>query len=197
MPFRRGGRAVLLLRARHAGERGQLALPIDANPTGPRDLDFQMVDASLVLRQMEGAGTKLNLVLLDACRNNPFAIRGIRASGGGLAEMQAPEGTLISYATQPGNVAADGAGQNSPYTAAVVNAMRQPGQDIFRVFNEVGLTVKRATGGRSSPGSPRRPSRGRSISSIMVQSRSPCRKCRRRGRQPHPRRHRPDTTACG
>ena len=126
-------------------------VPVDANPSGARDLDFQMVDTSLVLRQMEGAGTKLNLVLLDACRNNPFAVRGIRATGGGLAEMQAPEGTLISYATQPGNVAADGAGQDSPYTVAVVNAMRAPGMDIFRVFNQVGLSVKQATGGQQQP----------------------------------------------
>ena len=76
-------------------------VPIDANPTRPQDLDFQMVDADLVLRQMDGAGTKLNLVLLDACRNNPFGNRGLRALQPGLAEMRAPEGTLISYATQP------------------------------------------------------------------------------------------------
>ena len=126
-------------------------VPTDANPTGPRDLDFQMVDASLVLRQMEHAGTKLNLVILDACRNNPFASRGVRATAGGLAEMHAPEGTLISYATQPGNVAADGASGNSPYTAALVNAIRQPGVDVFRVFNQVGLTVKQGTGGSQQP----------------------------------------------
>jgi D-isomer specific 2-hydroxyacid dehydrogenase, catalytic domain len=58
-----------------------------------------------VLSQMEGSGTKLNIVLLDACRNNPFGGRGLRVAAGGLAQMQAPEGTLISYATQPGNVA--------------------------------------------------------------------------------------------
>ena len=61
-----------------------------------QDLDFQMIDASLVLRQMESAGTRLNLLILDACRNNPFAFRGMRGSQSGLAEMRAPEGTLIS-----------------------------------------------------------------------------------------------------
>ncbi len=126
-------------------------VPVDANPSSTRDLDFQMVDASLVLRQMEGSGTKLNLLLLDACRNNPFASHGIRATGGGLAEMRAPEGTLISYATQPGNVAADGSGADSPYTAALVDAIRQPGLDVFRVFNQVGLTVKQSTGGEQQP----------------------------------------------
>ncbi len=126
-------------------------VPVDANPTNPKDLDFQMVDANLVLHQMEDAGTKLNLVLLDACRNNPFAVRGIRSSGGGLAEMHAPEGTLISYATQPGNVAADGATANSPYTTALVEAIRHPGEDVFHVFNQVGLTVKQTTGGAQQP----------------------------------------------
>ena len=126
-------------------------VPVDANPTRPQDLDFQMVDADLVLRQMDGAGTRLNLVLLDACRNNPFAVRGLRAVQSGLAEMRAPEGTLISYATQPGNVAADGVGANSPYTTALAETMQRPGMDIFRVFNQVGLQVKRSTGGSQQP----------------------------------------------
>ena len=97
-----------------------------------------MVDTALVLRQMEGAGTKLNIVILDACRNNPFGGRGLRASDGGLAQMRAPEGTLISYATQPGSVARDGSDGNSPYTKALVEAIRKPGQDIFQTFNTVG-----------------------------------------------------------
>ena len=126
-------------------------VPVDASPSGPRDLDFQMVDASLVLRQMEGSGTKLNMLVLDACRNNPFAFRGVRGSQSGLAEMRAPEGTLISYATQPGNVAADGGGGNSPYTTALASAIRRPGTDVFQVFNQVGLTVKQATAGQQQP----------------------------------------------
>jgi uncharacterized caspase-like protein len=91
-------------------------VPVGANPTREADIDFQMLDTNLVLRQMEGSGTKLNLVILDACRNNPFGGRGLRATSGGLAQMQAPEGTLISFATQPGNVAQDGEDGNSPYT---------------------------------------------------------------------------------
>jgi uncharacterized caspase-like protein len=87
-------------------------------------------------------------VILDACRNNPFGGRGLRAIGRGLAEIQAPEGTLISYATQPGNVASDGSGGNSPYTKALALTMPRPGFDVFQTFNEVGLAVKRATGGR-------------------------------------------------
>jgi carboxyl-terminal processing protease len=125
-------------------------VPIGANPTREADVDFQMVDVNLVLHQMEGAGTKLNLVVLDACRNNPFGGRGLRATDGGLAQMRAPEGTLISFATQPGNVALDGEG-NSPYTKALAATVRRSGLDIFQTFNEVGLAVKRSTGGAQQP----------------------------------------------
>jgi uncharacterized caspase-like protein len=126
-------------------------VPVSANPTKEADVDFQMVNADLVLRQMEGAGTQLNLLILDACRNNPLAGRGVRATGGGLAQMQAPEGTLISYATQPGNVAQDGTDGHSPYTRALASALRTPGLDVFAVFNETGLAVKKRTGGTQQP----------------------------------------------
>ena len=125
-------------------------VPVDANPTREADIDFQMLDANLVLRQMAYSGTKLNIVLLDACRNNPFGGHGLRASNGGLAQMQAPEGTLISFATQPGNVALDGA-DDSPYSRALAEVMRRPGLDVFRAFNEVGLAVASATGGQQQP----------------------------------------------
>jgi uncharacterized caspase-like protein len=126
-------------------------VPVDANPTRESDVDFQMLDANLVLRQMADARTKFNLVILDACRNNPFGSRGLRAFGGGLAQVQAPEGTLISFATQPGSVALDGVNGGSPYTKALVRVMRQPGLDVFRTFNETGLAVTAATGGAQRP----------------------------------------------
>jgi hypothetical protein len=139
-------------------------IPIDANPTKEADVDFQMLNTNLLLRQMEGAGTRLNIVILDACRNNPFGGRSLavgrardaendrmRDTGGGLAQMQAPEGTLISFATQPGSVAQDGADGNSPYARALALTMRRPNLDIFQTFNQVGLAVKRATGGAQQP----------------------------------------------
>ena len=126
-------------------------VPVAANPTREADVDFQMVDVNLVLRQMQGSGTRLNMVILDACRNNPFGARGLRASDGGLAQMRAPEGTLISYATQPGNVAQDGTGGNSPYTKALAATIKLSGLDIFQTFNQVGLAVKRETGGAQQP----------------------------------------------
>jgi uncharacterized caspase-like protein len=126
-------------------------VPISANPTREADVDFQMVDVGLVLKQMEGSGTKLNVVMLDACRNNPFGGRGLRTTDGGLAQIRAPEGTLLSYATQPGNVALDGDDGHSPYTRAVVETMQRPGLDVLQAFNQVGLAVKRATGGSQQP----------------------------------------------
>src|SRR6516225_1145562 len=140
----------------YAGHGVQVAgsnylVPVSANPTREADVDFQMVDANLVLRQMQGAGTRLNLVILDACRNNPFGSRGLRGSDGGLAQMRAPDGTLISYATQPGNVAQDGSDGHSPYTKALAATMRRSGLDLFQTFNQVGLAVKRSTGGSQQP----------------------------------------------
>jgi len=126
-------------------------VPVGANPTRDADVDFQMLDANLVLRQMEGSGTKLNIVIVDACRNSPFGGRGLRSTDSGLAQMQAPEGTLISFATQPGTVAQDGADGNSPYTKALVQTIRKPGINIFRTFNEVGLAVTSATSGAQQP----------------------------------------------
>src|SRR5215472_14013833 len=123
-------------------------IPVDANPTREADVDFQMLDTNLVMRQMEGAGTRLNLVILDACRNNPFGGRGLvvgrgrdtetvrlRGTSSGLAQMQAPEGTLISFATQPGSVAQDGTGGHRPYSNALAETIRRPGLGIFDAFN--------------------------------------------------------------
>jgi hypothetical protein len=126
-------------------------VPVGANPTREADVDFQMVDINLVLRQMQGSGTRLNLIILDACRNNPFSARGLRSADGGLAQMRAPEGTLISYATQPGSVAQDGSDGHSPYTKALATTIKQAGLDIFQTFNQVGLAVKRQTGGSQQP----------------------------------------------
>jgi caspase domain-containing protein len=126
-------------------------VPVDANPVREADLDYELEDVGLVLRQMEGAGTRLNIVFLDACRNNPFGGRGIRSSETGLAQMRAPEGTLISFATQPGSVAQDGSDGHSPFTAALARTIRKPGLGIFETLNEVGLAVKDTTGGAQQP----------------------------------------------
>jgi uncharacterized caspase-like protein len=146
-------------------------VPVGANPTREADVDFQMVDINLVLRQMQGSGTRLNLVILDACRNNPFSARGLRSADGGLAQMRAPEGALISYATQPGSVAQDGSDGHSPYTKALATTIKQVGLDIFQTFNQVGLAVKRQTGGSQQPWVSSSPIDGTCCTGIVVAGR--------------------------
>jgi hypothetical protein len=136
-------------------------VPVSANPIKEADVDFQLVDVNLVLRQMEGAGTKLNFVILDACRNNPFGSRGLPSANGGLAPMNAPDGTLISYAAQPGSIAQDGIDGDSPYTKVLAHTLRRPGLGVFDFFNEVGLAVKQSTSGAQQPWMSSSPINGR------------------------------------
>ncbi|MBF0562284.1 MAG: caspase family protein, partial [Alphaproteobacteria bacterium] len=126
-------------------------VPVSANLATETDVKYELVDVNYVLDEMVQAGNRLNVVILDACRNNPFGGRGLRAVSGGLAQMQAPSGTVISYATQPGNVAADGANGHSPFTEALVTSIREPGRTVFEMFNDVGVSVKKKTGGTQQP----------------------------------------------
>ncbi|HKW54769.1 MAG TPA: caspase family protein, partial [Stellaceae bacterium] len=126
-------------------------IPVSANIAGEADVKYELVDAAFVLDEMTEAHNRLNLVILDACRNNPFSGRGLRAVRGGLAQVTAPAGTLIGYATQPGAVAADGDDGHSPYTTALVRAIARPKLDVFATFNTVGLEVEQTTGGRQQP----------------------------------------------
>jgi formylglycine-generating enzyme required for sulfatase activity len=114
-------------------------IPVDARLQRKADLEVYTVPAGWVLAQMEDANTKLNLVVLDACRNNPFARRW-RSSARGLAPMEAPLGTVIAYATRPGDVAEDGEGANSPYTTALTKAMATPSLRLADVWEEGGIT---------------------------------------------------------
>jgi uncharacterized caspase-like protein len=126
-------------------------VPVAADVEDAADVKYELVNVGYVLDEMKNAGNRLNIVILDACRNNPFGGRGLRALTRGLAQMQAPEGTIISYATQPGATASDGSGKNSPFTRALTVAMVKPGLSVFETFNDVGLSVKAATGGQQQP----------------------------------------------
>jgi uncharacterized caspase-like protein len=126
-------------------------VPVAADVEDAADVKYELVNVGYVLDEMKNAGNRLNIVILDACRNNPFGGRGLRALTRGLAQMQAPEGTIISYATQPGATASDGSGKNSPFTRALTVAMLKPGLSVFETFNDVGLSVKSATGGQQQP----------------------------------------------
>ena len=128
-----------------------LLVPVDAHPADEGDVFAQTIGLAGILDQMEKSGTRINLLLLDACRDNPFSDRGVRSTTGGLAQMQAPAGTLISFATQPRSVARDGDDGHSPYTSALAATMQRPGFGLFKTFNEVGLAVEKATHGAQLP----------------------------------------------
>ncbi|MHA7772315.1 caspase family protein [Roseibium sp. M-1] len=132
-------------------------LPVDAELDSHLDLEFEALPANLVLNAMEQTA-KVNLVFLDACRNNPFAENlarsmGTRSSavGRGLAKIGSGVGSLISFATQPGNVAQDGDGENSPFTTALLKHLGTPGQDITRDLVMVRRDVLDATRGQQVP----------------------------------------------
>ena len=126
-------------------------IPVEANVASVNDVKYELVDADFVLDEMTSAGSRLNLVLLDACRNDPFGGRGLRGVTAGLAQVTAPTGTVIGYATQPGAVAADGDGADSPYSLALARAIATPGASLLEALNTVGLDVQAATGGRQLP----------------------------------------------
>jgi carboxyl-terminal processing protease len=125
-------------------------VPIGAEIDKAADVDIESVSADTILQQMEFAGSRVNIVVLDACRNNPLQ-RGLRSISRGLAPMDAAQGTFIAYSTAPGSVAADGSGQNSPYTKALANTIVQPGVGIEEAFREVRASTMQATGGKQIP----------------------------------------------
>jgi uncharacterized caspase-like protein len=126
-------------------------IPIDARIHRAGDVEIEAVSADWVLAQMRYARNGLNIVILDACRNNPFA-RGLRSINAGLAKMDAPAGTLIAYSTAPGTVAEDGSGADSPYTQALAQAMGgEGGMPVEEVFKHTRVAVMAATAGRQVP----------------------------------------------
>jgi len=126
-------------------------VPVDAALDRQSDIPFELVDLNVVLEQMHYAANPLNMLILDACRNNPFSSRGVGGVGRGLGRVDAPKGTVISYATRPGDVSQDGTGTNSPFTAALAEAIRTPNLDVLPVFNKVGVMVAAATKGAQQP----------------------------------------------
>lgn len=125
-------------------------LPVDVALADAADLDLMAVEAQSVLRQMASARNRTNIVILDACRNNPFeAVADLNESG--LAEMKAPTGTFLAYATAPGDVALDGEGENSPFTEALAREIVVPGAPVEQVFKQVRRAVLEQSGGSQTP----------------------------------------------
>jgi len=125
-------------------------LPVDAEIEQEEHVEVEAIDEASVLQRMAGARSRLNIVILDACRNNPYASR-FRSLSRGLAVTPAPVGTFLAYATGPGNVAADGSGRNGVFTAALLTAMKAPGVELEPLFKDVRSSVMQATGGRQVP----------------------------------------------
>ncbi|MGB0747447.1 MAG: caspase family protein [Magnetospiraceae bacterium] len=120
-------------------------IPVDAIIESEEEVPIEGVDISNVLARMEAANNGLNVVILDACRNNPFA-RSFRSASQGLASIDAPVGTLIAYATAPGNVALDGEGDNGLYTGELVKAMAIPDIPVEEAFKRVRTAVAEKSG---------------------------------------------------
>lgn len=118
-------------------------VPIDAQISNESSIRVESVDVDGVLDQL--ATSELNVVILDACRNNPFERRYRAMGSGGLAQMDAPKGSLIAYATAPGKTAADGDGRNGLFTGELLKQMQRPGLTIEQVFKNVRREVARAT----------------------------------------------------
>ena len=125
-------------------------IPVKAHVTSETDIQWEAVPAGKVLGKMYEAGNKLNIVILDACRDNPFK-RSFRTESKGLAQMDAPKGTIIAYATSPGSVAADGAGRNGVYTKHLLKSLQSKGMTVYDVFRETGLGVMRETSEKQIP----------------------------------------------
>ena len=125
-------------------------IPLSANVNAEYELEDEAVDANSILRAMEDAGNPTNIMILDACRDNPFA-RGWRSASRGLAQMNAPVGSFIAFATAPGSVAADGTGRNGVFTKHLLTSLRQQDLDIDRVFTRVTAGVAQETAKKQVP----------------------------------------------
>ncbi|RAI41956.1 caspase family protein [Rhodoplanes roseus] len=132
-------------------------VPVDAKLERPGDLSFETIDVGQVLGQME-AEPRVNLVFLDACRDNPLARSlarslGTRSAsvGTGLASIHSAVGTMIAYATQPDNVALDGDGRNSPFTTALLKHLPTPGLDVAVLMRRIRSDVVASTRQKQVP----------------------------------------------
>ena len=125
-------------------------VPVDAKIDSEPAARIAAVDVELLLEQMADAKNRVNVVILDACRNNPFERR-LRGASRGLAAVDAARGTLIAYATAPGSVAADGEAANGLYTEELLQALRVPGLKVEEVFKRVRVSVTSRSKGAQTP----------------------------------------------
>ncbi len=125
-------------------------IPTDADIRSQQDVEFESIDAQWVLDTIKESHSGLSVIVLDACRNNPFAAS-TRSATRGLVRMDAPRGSILAYSTSPGKEALDGEGSNSPYSHALANAITQPGLKIEDVFKQVRRDVLASTANTQVP----------------------------------------------
>lgn len=128
-------------------------VPVDIDPKREADIPLQAVRLNDILNTLTSVPSRMRIVLLDACRNNPFPDIG-KSAGHGLAIVDArfgAPGTFLSFSTSPGAEAEDGSGSNSPYTTALLTAAKEPGLSIEDAFKRVRVSVNKATEGRQTP----------------------------------------------
>ena len=143
--IQRGGVGVFYYAGHALQVNGQnYLIPINSDIKSEDEVPFEAVDASRVLAKMETAGNRVNIMILDACRNNPFA-RSFRSGDRGLAKMDAARGTFVAYATSPGRVAADGEGRNGLYTQMLLKHITLPGRKLEEIFKSVRTDVVNAS----------------------------------------------------
>jgi uncharacterized caspase-like protein len=117
-------------------------LPVDADIAREDEVAFAAIDVAAVMEKLDSAKNPVNIVVLDACRNNPFGAR-VAMMSKGLAPIDAPPGTFIAFATAPGSTAADGTGRNGLYTQHLVREIAKPGAPIEEVFKQVRAGVRK------------------------------------------------------
>ena len=125
-------------------------IPIGASVYAEDEIEDECLKVSSVLRKMETASNKLNIIILDACRDNPFG-RGFRTGIRGLAKMDAPVGSIFAFSTAPGSVAADGIGRNGLYTSVLLEHILTPGLEIGQLFRLVRVEVMEVSNYKQVP----------------------------------------------
>lgn len=125
-------------------------VPVDAKIEREADVAIEAVRLADVMAALASTPSRTRIVILDACRNNPFSAIN-KTTGRGLAIVDAPTGSIVSYATAPGTEALDGAGNNSPFTAALVDVAKEPNLPIEQALKRIRLNVHKTTEGRQTP----------------------------------------------
>ena len=148
----KGGGAGLFYFAGHGVQiKGRnFLMPVGSDIKREDEVPYKAVDVQQVLDKMETARNRINVVILDACRDNPFA-RSSRSGGGGLTQVDAPIGSVVAFATAPGSVASDGKGSNGLYTQHLLANIERPGMPIEEVFKRVRLGVRLDSNGSQVP----------------------------------------------